>query len=458
MQSKKDIVVGGGLGGLACAALLARAGRPVVVFEKAAAVGGRAASQQEAGAWLNLGPHALYRGGAGRRVLTELGVEPAGAVPNGSGSLALDGESVHALPVGLVSMLSTGLLRLGEKLEVARVLQGLGSIDPDRLGGQSVEAWIESVVSRPGARQLLRALVRVTTYVNAPEIAAADEAVRQLQLGLSSGVTYVDGGWQTIADSLRACAVAAGAEVHTSTRVEAVSPGEVRLAGGQTVAAGAVVIAAGPSVAAALVPDSRALAAAASAAVPVRAACLDVAAALVPDSRALAAAASAAVPVRAACLDLALSALPRPRAIFCLGVDQPLYYSVHSATARVAPDGVHVVHAARYLAPGETADASSIEAMLDRLQPGWRAHVLARRFLPQLVVASDLHQVGRPHPGPAVVDAPGVFAVGEWVGQGAMLADASLASAKAAASCILEEERAARPRRPAAEEPAQAWG
>ncbi|HTE49670.1 MAG TPA: FAD-dependent oxidoreductase [Kofleriaceae bacterium] len=430
MQSKKDIVVGGGLGGLACAALLARAGRPVVVFEKAAAVGGRAASQQEAGAWLNLGPHALYRGGAGRRVLTELGVEPAGAVPNGSGSLALDGESVHALPVGLVSMLSTGLLRLGEKLEVARVLQGLGSIDPDRLGGQSVEAWIESVVSRPGARQLLRALVRVTTYVNAPEIAAADEAVRQLQLGLSSGVTYVDGGWQTIADSLRACAVAAGAEVHTSTRVEAVSPGEVRLAGGQTVAAGAVVIAAGPSVAAALVPDSRALAAAAS----------------------------AAVPVRAACLDLALSALPRPRAIFCLGVDQPLYYSVHSATARVAPDGVHVVHAARYLAPGETADASSIEAMLDRLQPGWRAHVLARRFLPQLVVASDLHQVGRPHPGPAVVDAPGVFAVGEWVGQGAMLADASLASAKAAASCILEEERAARPRRPAAEEPAQAWG
>ena len=48
---------------------------------------------------------------------------------------------------------------------------------------------------------------------------------------------------------------------------------------------------------------------------------------------------AALVPVRAACLDLALSRLPRPDRNFALGLDRPLYLSVHSATAALAPPG-----------------------------------------------------------------------------------------------------------------------
>jgi phytoene dehydrogenase-like protein len=419
MRARADIVIGGGLGGLTCALLLARAGREVILFEKASAPGGRAATHEEAGALLNLGPHALYREGAARTALRELGVDPAGARPPMSGALALDAGRLHALPVGFASLLSTSLLGLGEKAEAGRLLQALPRADARALRGQSVSQWIAGAARHEGTRRLLHALVRLTTYACAPDLMAADAAVAQLALGLSSGVLYVDGGWQSIVRALERLAVEAGAAIHASTRVASVAPGRVTLADGSAVPAASVFIAAGPSVAAELVPSSAALAAAQR----------------------------AAVPVRAACLDLALTGLPRPRATFCIGIDEPLYYSVHTAAAALARDGVQVIQAARYLAPGEVADASSLEAMVDALQPGWSERVVVRRFLPQLVVANDLHPVGRRRPGPAVPDAPGVFVVGDWVGHGSMLADAAIASARAAVALAVggAERAAARP-------------
>ncbi len=410
MRPEPDIVIGGGLGGLTSALMLARAGRKVILFEKASSLGGRAATHVEAGARLNLGPHALYRCGAARAALRELGVDPTGGRPPVSGMLALDGGRLQVLPGGFTSLVTTGLLGVAEKLEAARLLQGLGRIDPAAQRGRSVREWVDGVVARSGTRRLLLALVRVTTYGNAPDLACAAETVAQLQRGLTTGVMYLDGGWQTIVDALEGLALAAGVEIRRSTRVAAAAPGRVKLVDGGAIAAGAVIVAASPAVAAELVPTSAALAAAAA----------------------------AAIPVRAACLDLALSALPRPRARFCLGIDEPLYYSVHSASAALAPEGTAVIHAARYLAPGEKADASSLEALLDRLQPGWRERVVTRRFLPQLVVANDIHPVGRGRPGPVVGDAPGVYVVGDWVGEGAMLADATVASARDAVSAILD--------------------
>ena len=56
-----------------------------------------------------------------------------------------------------------------------------------------------------------------------------------------------------------------------------------------------------------------------------------------------------AAPIRAACLDLALGRLPRPDNRFALGLDRPVYFSVHSAAAKVGPEGVAVVHVMKYL-------------------------------------------------------------------------------------------------------------
>src|SRR5262249_60154914 len=109
---------------------------------------------------------------------------------------------------------------------------------------------------------------------------------------------------------------------------------------------------------------------------------------------------------------------------FALGLDRPTYYSVPSATARLAPDGVAVVHVMKYLGSGLGAPAQEVEAelesVLDRLQPGWRGLVVARRFLPGMLVAPALPRAdegglaGRPD----VADAgpEGVFLARDWVG------------------------------------------
>jgi glycine/D-amino acid oxidase-like deaminating enzyme len=66
-RAEDTIVIGGGIAGLAAAAYLGRAGRRVLVLEKAAALGGRAVTQDHDGFRFNLGTHAFLRwGGAAR--------------------------------------------------------------------------------------------------------------------------------------------------------------------------------------------------------------------------------------------------------------------------------------------------------------------------------------------------------------------------------------------------------
>jgi phytoene dehydrogenase-like protein len=188
----------------------------------------------------------------------------------------------------------------------------------------------------------------------------------------------------------------------------------VELANGDRLGAGAVLVAASPRAAAALAPASPALAAHAE----------------------------RAAPVHAACLDVALSRLPRPRSRFVLGIDRPLYVSVHSDAARLAPAGGAVIHAAQYSPELAGRDPErELEALLDRAQPGYRDALVERRFLPSLVVSNAVvtAQGGgyAARPGVRVPDLEGLFLAGDWVGPTGMLADASLASARDAAGAIL---------------------
>src|SRR2546427_4697391 len=68
------VVVGGGMAGLAAACYLARGGKSVTLFEKAATLGGRAATSNHEGYLFNRGIHGLYTGGATEEVLQELGI------------------------------------------------------------------------------------------------------------------------------------------------------------------------------------------------------------------------------------------------------------------------------------------------------------------------------------------------------------------------------------------------
>jgi phytoene dehydrogenase-like protein len=434
------IVVGGGLAGLTAAAFAARGGAKVLVLERADSVGGRAQTHAEDGFLFNVGPHALYDGGPATRAFAELGVRYAGRRPSATGGLAFHEGGLHALPGGFVSLLTTDLLTLSGKLELGSALGSLGKIDAAALRGQTLRQWLDATFRDPVVRGLVEALMRVTSYANDPERSCAAASVAQLQDGLGKGVLYIDGGWATLVQGLREAAEAAGATVLTSQRVRSVacSGGVVDVlvsaASGDRDSldddADAVVRAILPGRAPR--EELRYRARTVVLAVPP-----PVAGSLVrgEGEEALRRWSGELKPVKAACLDLGLRRLPDPRRLFVVGIDEPLYFSVHSASARLAPAGAATIHVAKYLGPGPV-DAKAVEAELeafcDVVQPGWRAEVVERRYLPSMLVTGALVEANRERPGPEVDGAPSLFVAGDWVGSVSMIADAAVASGREA--------------------------
>lgn len=419
------IVVGGGLAGLTAAAYLARAGRAVTLYERSRELGGRARTVERDGFALNMGPHALYRRAAGAPILRELGVRWHGGQPQQSGYGFAAGR-LQPLPTGLRSLLTTTLLARGAKREFLTLLPRLLRLDTAALRGVSLRHWLDRTIRHESLREMVAMLIRTATYAVDYERLSAGEALAQTKLALLGNVDYIDGGWRVLIDGVREAVIAAGVRIVADTPIVGVvrevgsgAVRSVRLADGTMRAAAAVLITTDPATAAALVDHA--------------------------DDTPLRTWADRAIPVQMACLALALSALPNPDGILAFGIDCPLYLSVHSAVARLAPAGGAVIHLGKYLRGDQRTDPDTdrqeLERLLDLLQPGWRERVVARLFLPRmtvsnaLVTAADGGLSGRP--GAAVPGVPGLYVAGDWVGPTGMLVDAALASAKLAAEMAL---------------------
>ena len=414
------VVVGGGIAGLVSATLVAKAGFPAILLEKTSAVGGRASTREKDGFLFNLGPHALYRHGVLRQTLKQLGVDVRGSIPAADGGFAISGGRAHTLPVGFTSLLTTGVLTVAGKFEFARLLSRLPAVDTAPLQRQTLQAWLDANVHDSAVRQLFEMLVHVTTFTNDPGHQSAGAAIEQIQLSLAGSVLYLDGGWQTIVDGLRRAAGGAGVRVTAEAaalsleRRDARVINAVRLADGTIVPASAVIITGGPADVEQLIGGP-----------------------VVDSPRPPA--------VRLATLDVALRALPKPKRTVAFGLDAPLYFSVHSAFARLAPAGGAVIHTAKYLRPDEVAGRDverELEATMDMMQPGWRSAVQFRQFLPNLLVthaqvtAAAGGLMGRP--GTRLPAFDNVFIAGDWVGPRGQLSDAAAASAADAAHAAIE--------------------
>jgi phytoene dehydrogenase-like protein len=412
MEERWDVVVvGGGLAGLAAARTVVATGQRAVVLE-AHDLGGRARSTTQDGFRFNLGPGALYLGGAGHHVLRGFGIEARGGAPRSDRAHGLLHGELVRLPGTARSLLTTSLLGARGKVAVARLLGGLAKLKPREYAHQTARTWLDMLRLPPDAEALVLMLARVATYTNAPDLVSAAVVIGQLQLALGAGVRYLDGGWQTLVDAL------ASDLTIEPTIVKAIESIDddvvVHTDGGPVHARAAVLAVNSPQAASGLLIDHRGF---------------DVGPA-----------------VEAVCLDLGLRRPPDPPVVF--GIDAPLYLSTHCPPADLAPAGSVVVHALRYLAPTETTTVHDDQRDLDDVVSAagiTDADIVTRRFLRRMTVTSVLPTADRGglagRPGPAVAEHPGVFLAGDWVGPVGMLADASLASAVTAAGLAIDRAR-----------------
>ena len=434
---------------MAAAIYLARGGRTVTVFEKRQALGGRAITHLRQGFRFNLGAHAVYRTGAASSVYRELGIPIPGHVPKPR-AIALVGGDESRLPTGFFSMMTTSLLSFGGKKELVRGLWHVRRLVPSTVAGMTVAQWLDAHFTDARARDVMNALIRVATY-SAHDTQSAAIALAQLKIGLR-GVLYVDEGWQRIIDSLRNTAVTSGVNFVSNSRivgvvrdhiaVRAVELGGLELDSDRMDTLSIALPEIKPeNVEGALIPAETVLLAVDPMTAAELAGYADFTKTWIT-----------AKPVTAACLDVGLRSLPQPKRLFALGIDEPLYFSVHSAWAQLAPKGGALIHTLKYrreqtatdeVIDGERTrrteskdDERELEGLLDRMQPGWREVLVHRRFLPAMTVSNALALPDHPRPA-AVTPVSGLYIAGDWVGDEGVLSDAALASARTAAKAIL---------------------
>jgi phytoene dehydrogenase-like protein len=386
---QKAIVIGGGPAGLVAAIRLAEGGVATTLLEAASNLGGRAASEQRSGFFLNQGPHALYAGGPAMRELRALGVELEWWNPASPNSVFLRGGKPRR--------------SLGGTPGLTRLLKPLLRDKPEELRGLSTSQWIERNLHSAKARAAAAALVRVTTFVADQNTLSADVAATQLKIGLWPGVRYLEGGWQSLVDALAAKAEGMGATLRTRAAVRmlhAEAGGWTLALDEETLHADALVVApGGPDAVAKLLGGEAPPAPGPAAEVSV--------------------------------LDLGLRRLPRRTRRFALGIDQPTYLSRHSAPDH--RDGV-LLSLAGYTREPRPA----LEALADTVQPGWREQVVFDRFLPRMVAVSAIPAPPEGLAGrPAVDRGEGLYLAGDWIGPEGWLVDAAISSGAAAAAAAL---------------------
>ena len=403
------VVVGGGVAGLVAAAGAAASGGRVTVLD-GHPIGGRARSSGQQGFTLNLGAHALYKSGAFARELARFGLTPSGRSPEIDKGLVTRGGEQHRLPVGGGSLLTTSALKRRGRLAAAAMFARLPRLDASSLRGRTVGEWLSDLPD--DARELVETFLRLSSYTDAPDLFDAGAAVTQFQLAMS-GVTYVDGGWQSIVESLRGFVVDHGGAIAETAEVSAIRrDGDDVLveAGDHTYVAGAAVVASGGPATAARLIDR-----------------------VVPGTDRI------GPPVEAAVLDLGMSTGSGPDAPIVLGLDRPMYLSVHAPVAALAPEGMTLASVMEYLRPGAAprSPGETRQRLVEHAEVAGvrRSELVLERFLRSSVVhhgvplASSGGLAGRPAvDAPAESGLPGVFLAGDWVGAEGMLSDASAAS------------------------------
>ncbi|WP_434993374.1 phytoene desaturase family protein [Arthrobacter sp. Ld5] len=252
--AKDVVVIGGGIGGLATSALLAREGHRVTLLEKRDAVGGRAGSWEQDGFRFDTGPSwylmpevidhffrlmgtsaaeqlELVKLDPGYRVIFEQGLDTV--------DVPADREAVtklfESLEAGAGEQLSTYLDSAEDAYEMAKkrflysTFQSfLPFLRPDvlkrlpRIGAllaQPLQSFVEKRFKDPRIQQILG---YPAVFLGSSPFEAPSMYHLMSHLDLDDGVLYPMGGFTTLIGAMRRVAEAAGVEIRTGADVVAI--------------------------------------------------------------------------------------------------------------------------------------------------------------------------------------------------------------------------------------------
>ncbi|SCM94835.1 Uncharacterized protein BWINRASL_02363 [Bacillus mycoides] len=422
-MKKFDVaIVGGGLAGLTASIYLAKEGKKVVVLEKSSRFGGRAMTINKNGIYMNLGAHALYRGGEAFLTFNELGMNLTGGIPS-TKAHGIWKDDVYTIPTDFRSILSTSLLSWSAKIQFSRLMIHLGKLDINTIPKMSLSVWAEKEIQDPMVRNMFYALCRTTTYTYAPTIQLASSVLKQIQRSMKEGVFYVDGGWETIITKLREIAINAGIQFLANKHVFEVEHCEdiqkIRCLDDDIFETDTVIVTIPPKEACKIIKGA--------------------------EKTSLHIWSEQSLQVTAAALDIGLKRLPNPVHQFALGLDQPVFFTNQSRSATLSEDGSIVVSLIKYHNPMEEMNRSNydkeqLEKTMELLHPNWEREVVVKQYFPKITVVHDFPHIGRGEiRGPAISEMPGLYVAGDWAGHDELLADAAVASGKRAALHILKK-------------------
>lgn len=415
-------IVGGGLAGLTASIYLAKAGKKVIVLEKSSQFGGRGMTINKNGICMNLGAHALYRGGAAFITFNELGLNLPGGIPSTKAHGIWKGD-IFTIPTDFRSILSTPLLSWSAKVQFSRLMIRLGNLDVGEVPKMSLTTWAENEIKDPMVCNIFYALCRTTTYTFAPTIQLASSVLKQIQLSIKEGVLYVDGGWETIITKLRDLANDVGVKFLAKKHVLEIEHYEdkqrIHCVDDEVFAVDTVIVTTPPKEACKIIKGA--------------------------EGTSLHRWNEQSVPVTVAALDIGLRQLPNPTHQFVLGLDQPIFFTNQSRAAKLSEDGSIAVSLIKYHNPVLEMnhiheDKEQLESTMELLHPNWKREVVAQQYLPKITVVHDFPHIDRVEkPGPNIPEMPGVYVAGDWAGHDEILADAAVASGKRAALHILKQ-------------------
>jgi phytoene dehydrogenase-like protein len=228
MKTGKAIIVGGGLGGLATAALLAKDGFSVTLYEKTQTLGGRALCKKISDYWIDSGFHSLRRADKGPAavVLEKLGKHLEFATKYSEGVVPKtyhNGKLVNSpLSVGQL-LLRYPLLSFMQKMHMMMLIEKIKKTPIEKLNQMTIaELLAAAKISDKNIIAHIKQMIAIAYYCEPDlEKISAGELASYLA-DWPYDVGFPKGGWKQIIDKLQEAIAENGGLIRTGKDVRGI--------------------------------------------------------------------------------------------------------------------------------------------------------------------------------------------------------------------------------------------